>query len=70
MNLLMIKKILAKNCTPLIISLNQPSQVLIKSYTREGISPDQYSFIDAVMHYSEGSLFRMPISGLSTTRQT
>ncbi len=55
MNLQVLKNILARKCTPLIISLNQPSQVLIKSYTKEGIAPDQYYVIDAVTHYSGGT---------------
>jgi KaiC/GvpD/RAD55 family RecA-like ATPase len=55
MNLVVIKKILEEKDTPLIISLNQPSQVLVKSYAKEGITPDQYYVIDAVTHYSGGS---------------
>jgi hypothetical protein len=55
MNLQVIKKILASKCTPLIISLNQPSRVLIKSYAKEGIAPDQFYVIDAVTHYSGGA---------------
>ncbi|HVP97142.1 DUF7504 family protein [Methanoregula sp.] len=55
MNLQVIKKILASQCTPLIISLNQPSQVLVKSYAKEGIALDQYYVIDAVTQYSGGS---------------
>jgi hypothetical protein len=55
-NLLMIKKILTGKCTPLIISLNQPCQVLVKSYAKEGITPDQYYVIDAVTHYAGGTM--------------
>ncbi|MGA2161755.1 MAG: hypothetical protein ABSG28_06120 [Methanoregula sp.] len=55
MNLAVIKKILKEKDTPLIISLNQPSQVLVKSYAKEGITPDQYYVIDAVTYYSGGS---------------
>lgn len=55
MNLAVVRKALEKKCTPLIISLNQPGQVLIKSYAKQGISPDQYYIIDAVTHYSGGN---------------
>jgi KaiC/GvpD/RAD55 family RecA-like ATPase len=55
MSLMVVKKILEVKCTPLVISLNQPCQVLAKSYAKEGISPDQYYVIDAVTHYSGGT---------------
>jgi hypothetical protein len=56
MNIMVIKKILADKCTPLVISLNQPCQVLVKSYAKEGITPDQYYIIDAVTHYAGGNM--------------
>jgi hypothetical protein len=55
LNVMVIKKILADRSTPLVISLNQPCQVLIKSYAKEGITPDQYYIIDAVTHYAGGT---------------
>ncbi|MGB8309248.1 MAG: hypothetical protein WCE65_05365 [Methanoregula sp.] len=55
MNLMVIKKILAAECTPIVISLNQPSQVLVKSYAKEGITLDRFYVIDAVTHYSGGT---------------
>jgi len=60
MNLMVIKKILAEGCTPLIVSINQPCQVLVKSYAKEGISPDQYYVVDAVTHYSGGTAIMDP----------
>ena len=54
MNLLVIKKILQSNCTPLIVTVNKPYKVLVKMYAKEGISPDSYYVIDAVTQYSGG----------------
>ncbi|MFA6364378.1 hypothetical protein [Methanoregula sp.] len=60
MNIMVVKKSLAVGCTPLIVSINQPSQVLVKSYAKEGISPDQYFVVDAVTHYSGGTTVSNP----------
>jgi hypothetical protein len=54
MNILVLKKILESNCTPLIVSVNKPYKVLVKMYAKEGISPDRYYVIDAVTQYSGG----------------
>jgi hypothetical protein len=54
MNIEVMKKILSKNCTPLIISVNQPYKVLMKMYAREGIDPEKYYVIDTVTQYSGG----------------
>lgn len=54
MTVMVMKKILASGCTPLIVTVNKPSKVLNKVYAKEGISPDSYFVIDAVTQYSGG----------------
>jgi hypothetical protein len=54
MNVAVIKNILKNNCMPLIITVNQPYKVLIKTYKKEGINPDKIYVIDAVTQYSGG----------------
>jgi hypothetical protein len=54
MNLMVMKKILANGCIPLIVTVNKPTKVLSKTYAKEGISPDSYYVIDAVTQYSGG----------------
>ncbi|MFA5331099.1 MAG: hypothetical protein WC342_01865 [Methanoregula sp.] len=60
MNIAVLKKIISRGCTPLIVSLNQPSTVMTKAYTKEGISPEQYYIADAVTHYSGGTTISTP----------
>lgn len=55
MNISVMKKILAGNCTPLIITVNQPYKVMVKMYAKEGIDPDRYYVIDTVTQYSGGT---------------
>lgn len=55
MNLAVVKTILARDCTPIIVTVNQPYRVLVKSFVREGIPPDRIYVIDAVTQYSGGS---------------
>jgi KaiC/GvpD/RAD55 family RecA-like ATPase len=55
MNIAVIKKILSKDCTPLVITVNQPYKVLAKTYAKEGIDPDRIYVIDAVTQYSGGA---------------
>jgi hypothetical protein len=54
MNIAVLKNILAHDCTPLIISVNQPFKVLTKTYLREGIDISKIKVIDAVTQYSGG----------------
>jgi hypothetical protein len=54
MNISVIKKIIAKECTPLIITVNQPYKILAKTYSKEGIDPEKFFVIDAVTQYSGG----------------
>ena len=54
MNLIVMKKILASGCTPLIVTVNKPYKILTKMYTKEGISPESYYVIDTVTQYSGG----------------
>ena len=54
MGVLVMKKILASGCMPLIVTVNKPYKVLTKMYAKEGISPDMYYVIDAVTQYSGG----------------
>ena len=54
MNLLVMKKILASSCVPLIITVNKPYKVLMKMYQKAGISPESYYVVDAVTQYSGG----------------
>ncbi|PKG31179.1 MAG: hypothetical protein CW742_14740 [Methanoregula sp.] len=60
MNLMVIKKILDAQCTPLIVSVNKPYKVLAKVYLKEGISPESYYVIDAVTQYSGGATPPIP----------
>jgi hypothetical protein len=54
MNISVLKKILKQNCTPLIITVNQPFKVLTRTYDREGIDTSKIYVIDAVTQYSGG----------------
>jgi KaiC/GvpD/RAD55 family RecA-like ATPase len=54
MNVIVLKKIMASGCTPLIVTVNKPNKVLAKVYAKEGISPESYYVIDAVTQYSGG----------------
>lgn len=54
MNISVLKKILEQNCTPLIITVNQPFKVLTRTYDREGIDTSKIYVIDAVTQYSGG----------------
>lgn len=55
MNMAVIKTTLARNCTPVIVTVNRPYSVLAKSYAKEGINPERIFVIDAVTQYSGGS---------------
>ncbi|PKL58016.1 MAG: hypothetical protein CVV34_04530 [Methanomicrobiales archaeon HGW-Methanomicrobiales-5] len=54
MNIVVLKKILEHECTPLIITVNQPFKVLTKTYLKEGIDISKIKVIDAVTQYSGG----------------
>lgn len=54
MNIAVIKKILKRDCTPLVITVNQPFKVLTKIYIKEGIDISKIYVIDAVTQYSGG----------------
>jgi len=54
MNISVIKNILSRSCTPIIITVNQPYKVLAKIYAREGIDMEKIYVIDAVTQYSGG----------------
>jgi hypothetical protein len=54
MNLAVLKNIVSKGCTPLIITVNQPYKVLVKIYAKAGIGPEKYYVIDAITQYSGG----------------
>lgn len=54
MNISVLKKILGRNCTPLIITVNQPFKVLTRTYDREGIDTSKIYVIDTVTQYSGG----------------
>lgn len=54
MNLMVVKKMMEHNCTPLIITVNKPHKVLTRMYAKEGIAPDAYFVVDAVTQYSGG----------------
>ncbi|MDO9325967.1 MAG: hypothetical protein Q7T80_13540 [Methanoregula sp.] len=60
MNIEVMKKILARGCTPLIITVNQPVKVLKKIYLREGIDTSRIYVIDAVTQYSGGVCEQSP----------
>ncbi|NMB77920.1 MAG: hypothetical protein GYA23_02355 [Methanomicrobiales archaeon] len=55
LNISVIKKILARGCTPLIITVNQPYRILVKTYAKEGIDADRFYVVDAVTQYSGGA---------------
>lgn len=54
MNLVVLRKIVESNCTPLIVTVNKPTRVLSKLYAKEGISLDSVYIVDAVTQYSGG----------------
>ena len=60
MNIAVMKKILKHECTPLVITVNQPFKVLTKTYTREGIDTSKIYVIDTVTQYSGGVLEENP----------
>ncbi len=55
MNLAVIKTVIARGCTPVIVTVNQPYRVLAKTYAKEGIVASQIFVIDAVTQYSGGA---------------
>jgi hypothetical protein len=55
MNIEIMQKIVSRNCTPLIITVNQPYKVLVKMYGKAGIGSEKYYVIDAVTQYSGGT---------------
>lgn len=55
MNLLIMKKLQARECTPLIVTINQPFKILSKIYTQGGIDPETIFVVDAVTLYSGGT---------------
>jgi len=55
MNIEIMQKIISRNCTPLIITVNQPYKVLVKMYAKAGIEAEKYYVIDAVTQYSGGT---------------
>jgi hypothetical protein len=55
MNIRVLQKIISNNCTPLIITVNQPYKVLVKLYAKAGIDPEKYYVIDTVTQYSGGT---------------
>ena len=55
LSMAVMKKILRRGCTPLIITVNQPCRILARAFAKEGILPDQYYVIDAVTQYSGGT---------------
>lgn len=54
MNTAVMKNIIERGCTPLIITVNQPYKVLTRTYIREGIDISKIFVIDAVTQYSGG----------------
>jgi len=54
MNIAVMKQILEHECTPLIITVNQPFKVLTKTYLKEGIDISKIYVIDTVTQYSGG----------------
>jgi KaiC/GvpD/RAD55 family RecA-like ATPase len=54
MNIAVMKRILGRGCTPLIITVNQPYKILTKIYLKEGIDTSKIHVIDAVTQYSGG----------------
>lgn len=61
MNIAVMKQIISKGCTPIIITVNQPFRVLTKMYLREGIDISNFHVIDAVTHYSGGTCEENPL---------
>jgi len=55
MTLAVLKKTLASGCTPLIITVNQPYKVMVKTYAKEGIGQEKFYVVDAVTQYSGGT---------------
>lgn len=60
MNSAVLKIILSKGCTPIVVTVNRPYRVLAKAYAREGISSDAVWVIDAVTQYSGGTCEELP----------
>jgi len=54
LNIAVVKKILERGCTPLIITVNQPYKVLTKIYAKEGFDSTNFYVIDTVTQYSGG----------------
>jgi len=55
MTLAVLKKTISSGCTPLIITVNQPYKVMVKTYAREGIGQEKFYVVDAVTQYSGGT---------------
>jgi len=55
-----MKKILASNCTPLIVTVNKPNKILVKIYARDGIGSEAFYIVDAVTQYSGGECTPAP----------
>jgi hypothetical protein len=60
MNIAVMKQILEHECTPLIITVNQPFKVLTKTYLKEGIDISKIYVIDTVTQYSGGVCVESP----------
>jgi len=55
MNLVMVKKLMERECIPLVVTVNQPYKILSKMYAAGGIDPDSIYAVDAVTLYSGGT---------------
>jgi len=55
MNLVMVKKLMERECIPLVVTVNQPFKILSKMYAAGGIDPDSIYAVDAVTLYSGGT---------------
>jgi hypothetical protein len=55
MNISVIKNIMKRGCTPVVVSVNMPYIVLARVYAKKGIDPQQLYVVDAVTHYSGGA---------------
>ena len=60
MNINVIKSILKRGCTPVLVSVNMPYKVLAKVYAKEGIDSQKLYVVDAVTHYSGGATETTP----------
>jgi len=55
MTMAVLKKTLAAGCIPLIITVNQPYKVMVKTNAREDIGQEKFYVVDAVTQYSGGT---------------